>query len=96
MSNLKIDPGADAAYMYFNDSKVSYTLPIGTGIIADYDENGLVVGIEVLFVSKQPSLNWSALQAEALRLTKGPASRQPSLNSGALQAEALRLIKGRA
>lgn len=76
MSNQETrDPKADAAYMRFNNSKVRYTLPIGTGIMADYDENGGVVGIEVLFVSKQPSLDWNALQAKAQRSTKGRATK---------------------
>jgi uncharacterized protein YuzE len=71
VNQITRDTEADAGYMRVSDGKVCYTSPIDTGILADYDENGGVVGIEVLFISKQRSLDWAALLAKAQTLTGG-------------------------
>jgi uncharacterized protein YuzE len=76
MSNTETrDLKADAAYMRFNSGKVRYTLPVDTGILADYDESGRVVGIEVLFVSNKSSVDWDALLTKATGLSQGSISK---------------------
>lgn len=67
----------DVAYMKYTDAKISYTLPIDEGVLADYDENGAVVGVEIIHASKATNLNWSALYALANRKTMGTA-RKPT------------------
>lgn len=53
---LEIDPAADAAYFEISSSEVASTKEIEPGIIADYDADGHLVGIEVLSVSKRARL----------------------------------------
>ena len=50
---LEFDPLADAAYLEISDSEVETTREIEPGIIADYDAQGHIVGIEVLSISKR-------------------------------------------
>ncbi len=50
---FEFDPIADAAYFEISSADVETTKEIETGIIVDYDKNGLVVGVEVLSVSKR-------------------------------------------
>ncbi len=50
---LEFDPIADAAYLEISGLDVESSKEIQPGIIADYDENGQIVGIEILHVSKR-------------------------------------------
>jgi uncharacterized protein YuzE len=50
---LEFDPLADAAYFEISTAEIATTKEIEPGIIADYDANGNLVGIEVLTVSKR-------------------------------------------
>jgi uncharacterized protein YuzE len=50
---LEFDPVADAAYFEISAADVATTREIEPGIIADYDADGHLVGIEVLSVSKR-------------------------------------------
>jgi len=50
---LEFDPKADAAYFEISDAEIKETREIEKGIIADYDDEGRIVGIEVLSVSKR-------------------------------------------
>jgi uncharacterized protein YuzE len=50
---LEFDPQADAAYFEITGADVATTKEIEQGIIADYDAEGHLVGIEVLSVSKR-------------------------------------------
>lgn len=50
---LEFDPAADAAYFEISANDVATTRGIEPGIIADYDADGHLVGIEVLSVSKR-------------------------------------------
>jgi len=50
---LEFDPHADAAYFEISDAPITETHEIEQGIIADYDAEGHIVGIEVLSVSKR-------------------------------------------
>jgi len=50
---LEFDPVADAAYFEITSAEIEITKEIEPGIIADYDANGHIVGIEILAVSKR-------------------------------------------
>jgi uncharacterized protein YuzE len=50
---LEFDPLADAAYFEISDAEIKETREIESGIMADYDAEGRIVGIEVLSVSKR-------------------------------------------
>jgi uncharacterized protein YuzE len=50
---LDFDPVADAAYFEISTAEVTTTKQIETGIMADYDAEGHLVGSEVLSVSKR-------------------------------------------
>jgi len=50
---LEFDPSADAVYFEILDAEIDSTQEIEPGILADYDANGHIVGIEVLSVSKR-------------------------------------------
>lgn len=50
--NIDLDPTADAAYCEIPAAEIETTKQIEPGIIADYDAQGHVVGIEVLSVTK--------------------------------------------
>ena len=50
---LEFDPAADAAYLEISDAEITSTREIQSGINADYDAEGNIVGIEVLSVSKR-------------------------------------------
>lgn len=58
---FEYDPEVDAGYLYLvypiNDGGVKKTIPLSDDIILDFDENGKLLGIEVLWVKeKNPSL----------------------------------------
>ncbi|MBK9444879.1 MAG: DUF2283 domain-containing protein [Betaproteobacteria bacterium] len=48
---LEFDPQADAAYLEISDAEIESTREIEPGIIADYDAQGHIVGIEILSIS---------------------------------------------
>ncbi|HWQ39352.1 MAG TPA: DUF2283 domain-containing protein, partial [Burkholderiales bacterium] len=50
---LKVDRQADALYLPLSDAQASRSEEISPGIIVDYDEQGRVVGIEMLYLSKR-------------------------------------------
>jgi len=50
---LEFDPIADAAYLEISDADIERTQQIEPGIIADYDADGHIVGIEILSISKR-------------------------------------------
>lgn len=53
---LEFDPQADAVYLELTDAEVEESKEIQPGIIMDYDAEGRIVGIEVLYVSKRAEL----------------------------------------
>ena len=53
---LEFDPQADAVYLELTEAEVETSKEIQPGIILDYDLEGRVVGIEVLYVSQRRSL----------------------------------------
>ena len=50
---IEFDPQADAVYLELTDAEVEESKEIQPGIIMDYDAEGRVVGIEVLYLSKR-------------------------------------------
>jgi len=50
---LEFDPIADAAYLEISDKEVESTRQIEPGIVADYDADGHIVGIEILSISQR-------------------------------------------
>lgn len=53
---LEFDPEADAAYFEISPAEVTTTKEIEPGIMADYDTDGRLVGIEILSVSKRAQM----------------------------------------
>lgn len=53
---FEFDPQADAVYLELVDAEVENSSEIQPGIIMDYDAEGRIVGIEVLYVSKRTQL----------------------------------------
>ena len=50
---LKIDQEADALYLTLTEAPAHESEEISPGIIMDYDEQGRVVGIEMLHLSRR-------------------------------------------
>jgi uncharacterized protein YuzE len=50
---LEFDTHADAVYLELTEAEVEESREIQPGIIMDYDAEGQIVGIEVLYVSKR-------------------------------------------
>ncbi len=50
---FEFDPQADAVYLELTDAEIEESREIQSGIIVDYDSEGQIVGIEVLYVSKR-------------------------------------------
>jgi len=50
---LKVDQQADALYLTLGNALVSRSEEVAPGIIVDYDEQDLVVGIEMFYLSKR-------------------------------------------
>ncbi len=50
---LKVDQQADALYLPLGEAPASRSEEVSPGIVADYDEQDRVVGIEMLCLSKQ-------------------------------------------
>lgn len=53
---IEFDPQADTAYIELIEGDVERSKQIEPGIIADFDEQGHLLGIEILYVSKRPSI----------------------------------------
>ena len=53
---LEFDPQADAVYLELTDAEIEESKEIQPGIIMDYDAEGRIVGIEVLYVNKRAEL----------------------------------------
>ena len=50
---IEFDPIADALYLELSNSAVEKTEEIKPGVNMDYDADGSVVGVEVLYISKR-------------------------------------------
>ena len=60
---LKVDQKADALYLRLVDSRIVESREASPGVVLDFDENDLVVGVEILNLSKRaPKINLHELQ----------------------------------
>jgi uncharacterized protein YuzE len=53
---VEFDPMADTAYLELLEGEVAKSKQLETGVIADFDAEGRLLGIEVLSVSKRADL----------------------------------------
>ena len=58
---LKIDKESDALYLRLDETAIVESEEVQPGVILDYDQNGFVVGIEILALSAR-------VQPEKLRI----------------------------
>ena len=66
---LKVDEEADALYLSLGEAPASRSEEVSPGILVDYDEQGRVVGIEMLYLSKRaPDHNLRSLFFESVPL----------------------------
>ena len=49
---VKFDPAADAAHIRFSGESVIESEEVSDGIVLDFDENGRIVGMEILEARK--------------------------------------------
>jgi uncharacterized protein YuzE len=56
---VEFDPVADTAYLELLAGKVEQSKQLETGVIADFDDQGRLIGIEILYVSKRATLQTS-------------------------------------
>ena len=70
---VNYDEQSDAMYIRFSDSSCYESDEVKKGIILDYDEQGRVIGIEILDASKQmpaPQTQLYSINFEVLRPEK--------------------------
>ncbi|OGQ93652.1 MAG: hypothetical protein A2284_01570 [Deltaproteobacteria bacterium RIFOXYA12_FULL_61_11] len=66
---LIVDTTADALYLTLDETAVTESVELAPGMIADYDARGLIVGLELLHLSRRsPGINVHQLLFE----TQGP------------------------
>jgi uncharacterized protein YuzE len=53
---IEFDQAADALYVQLAEGEIEKTEEIKPGMILDYDANGNVLGVELLYVSKRAEL----------------------------------------
>lgn len=51
--NIRYDPDADAMYITLKEGTTHKTKEVDENIIFDYDKQGTVIGIELLFVKER-------------------------------------------
>jgi len=50
---VRVDHGADAIYLNLTDRPIKDSEEVADGIVVDYDDEGRIVGIEILDASKR-------------------------------------------
>ena len=69
---LRIDKDADALYLELDDSPAADSEEISPGVILDYNSEGVVTGIEMLYLSKRvPALQLGKVEVEPRALLAG-------------------------
>lgn len=53
---IEFDQAADALYIQLTEGAIDKTEEIKPGMILDYDANGNVLGVELLYVNKRAEL----------------------------------------
>ena len=51
--HVRVDQGADAVYVNLTDRPIKDSEEVADGIIVDYDNEGRIVGVEILDASKR-------------------------------------------
>ena len=60
---IQYSPDVDALYIYLRDTDIVESDEISKDIIADYDKDGNVVGIEILWVSEKADIDQLIIQS---------------------------------
>jgi uncharacterized protein YuzE len=60
---MRYSQEADAIYIRLKENKIVNSGEISDGVIVDYDENGDVVGIEILWVSEKVDIDQLIIQS---------------------------------
>ena len=64
---LQIDRKADALYLRLDDSKIVESEEVSPGVVLDFSAEGIVVGIEMLHLSKRtPNLDLEDIQLQTV------------------------------
>ncbi len=50
---MRVDHGADAVYLNLTDRPIKDSAEVADGIVVDYDNEGRIVGVEILGASKR-------------------------------------------
>jgi uncharacterized protein YuzE len=50
---VRVDHGADAIYLNLTDRPIKDSAEVADGIVVDYDDEGRIVGVEILDASKR-------------------------------------------
>jgi uncharacterized protein YuzE len=50
---VRVDHSADAVYLNLTDRAIKESEEVADGVIVDYDEEGRIVGVEILDASKR-------------------------------------------
>lgn len=61
---LTVHKEDDALYLRLDDSKIMESEEVSEGIILDYNAEGKVVGIEVLYISQRSPDSWHKILLE--------------------------------
>lgn len=75
---LTYDEIADAAYVYFTQAPVSSTEELASGVLVDYDKDGVAVGVEFLDVSDGIDLSEVPRRDEITSLLANHPSKFPT------------------
>lgn len=76
---LQVDHNADALYLRLDESKIIESEEVSPGVVLDYDENGQVVGVEILNLSARTG------RAELGRLLFETSGAAMSVNEGEVE-----------
>ena len=79
--NLSYDPTVDALTLRLSAAPVEESDEVAPGVILDYDENGQVLGIEVLDVSKRAGSATSIKSVLQPRAEKQEIERTPVMTA---------------
>ena len=60
---IQYSPDVDALYIYLRDTDIVESDEISKDIIADYDKDGNVVGIEILWASEKADIDQLIIQS---------------------------------
>jgi len=60
---IRYSPDVDALYISLREAGIAESDEISKDVIADYDENGDIVGLEILWVSEKADIDQLVIQA---------------------------------